>query len=263
VHLCLSKQTAQISTVFQEAKLSMFNSLVIIPCYNEAKRIELDAFKEGLKSINGLNLLFVNDGSSDDTAKILADFCGKQERAHFIDKKINQGKAEAIRTAVNSAALDNYDYVGYFDADLATPLNELPRMFKLIQEKNQPYMLVGSRVKLLGLTQIKRKLSRHYIGRVFATIVSNMLKLSIYDTQCGAKLIRKDICGGLFEKPFASKWLFDVELFFRLKKIREDYNLRIIEMPLMKWEDKAGSKIGFTYYLQAPFDLLRIYLKYR
>lgn len=240
----------------------MFNALIIIPCYNEARRIELDSFEEGLSSISGLHLLFVNDGSSDDTANLLTAFCTKHKKASFIDKKSNQGKAEAIRTGVNSAALDDFDYIGYLDADLATPLNELPRMFQLIEEKKQPYMLVGSRVKLLGLTQIKRKLSRHYIGRVFATIVSNMLKLSIYDTQCGAKLIRKDICGELFKKPFISKWLFDVELFFRLKKIREDYKLRIIEMPLLKWEDKAGSKISFTYYLQAPFDLLRIYLKY-
>lgn len=262
MHLCQSKKTEQNQLFNTKPKLSMFNSLVIIPCYNEATRIDLDSFEKALKSINGLSLLFVNDGSKDDTSKMLNDFCSKQEGASFIDKKLNQGKAEAIRTAVNSTDLEAYEYIGYFDADLATPLEELPRMFKLIEEKNQPYLLVGSRVKLLGLTQIKRKLSRHYIGRIFATLVSNMLNLAIYDTQCGAKLIRKDVCPALFKDPFTSKWLFDVELFFRLKKTKKDYHQGIIEMPLLKWEDKAGSKIGFIYFLQAPFDLLRIYLKY-
>lgn len=90
-----------------------------------------------------------------------------------------------------------------------------------------------------------------------------MLQLPIYDTQCGAKLIHADVVSTLFKDSFLSKWLFDVELLFRLKKNYKDFEKRIIEVPLNKWEDVAGSKIKFSYFLKAPLDLLRIYLKYR
>jgi hypothetical protein len=180
-----------------------------------------------------------------------------------LDLKKNGGKAEAIRQGVLSVQEGQYDYIGYLDADLATPLEELPRLMEYTAKTPAPYFIMGSRIKLLGFSKIDRKLSRHYIGRIFATVVSNMLQLSVYDTQCGAKLIKSEIAKELFKKPFLSKWLFDVELLFRLKKLRQDYKSRIYEVPLRRWQDVAGSKIKLSYYFKAPLDLLRINFKYR
>jgi len=242
------------------------NLLVIIPCYNEEFRLDIKAFEKtfSLPEAKGLQFLFVNDGSSDNTLEILTELGNKfEDHVKVLDLKQNAGKAEAIRQGMLLSSELGHEYLGYFDADLATPLEEIPRLFRYTQKTPPPYMVMGSRIKLLGSTDIQRKLSRHYVGRVFATIVSNMLQLPIYDTQCGAKLIHKDAVLTLFKEPFSSKWLFDVELLFRLKKSYADFEGRIVEVPLKKWEDVAGSKIGLLDFLKAPLDLLRIYFHYR
>ncbi|MEQ8624989.1 MAG: glycosyltransferase family 2 protein [Vicingaceae bacterium] len=239
--------------------------VVIIPCYNEDKRLAVEAFLSFCNQSNNQNIsfLFVNDGSSDNTIKVLSTLeKSLPNNVHVLDLKKNVGKAEAIRKGMLYLDKNNYSFIGYFDADLATPLEELENLIAHTKKQTSPYLVMGSRVKLLGSTEIKRKMRRHYIGRIFATVVSNMLNLPVYDTQCGAKVIKSDIVESLFEKPFLSKWLFDVELLFRLKQNYPDFENRIVEVPLKKWEDKDGSKIGLTYFLRAPFDLLKIYFKY-
>lgn len=239
--------------------------LIIIPCYNEASRLSVEEYesffqKEENKSIQ---FLFVNDGSTDNTIELLEKLEQKYLNVETLDLEKNGGKAEAIRQAMMKSANSNYQYIGYFDADLATPLAEIHELIRYAIQKESPYLVMGSRVKLLGSTNIQRKIGRHYIGRVFATVVSNMLKLPIYDTQCGAKLIRRDVIDLIFKEPFLSKWLFDVELFFRLRKHKTDFETKLVEVPLRQWEDKDGSKISTSYFLKAPFDLLKIYLHYR
>jgi len=236
----------------------------IIPCYNEAGRLNLAAFIDFLDSTSGQNVsfLFVDDGSKDDTKKMLHDFSSRHESIDLLALVKNVGKAEAIRQGFLSVN-EQLDYLGYLDADLATPLSEINHFRKIIGEKKRPILIMGSRVGLLGYSEIKRNMTRHYLGRIFATVVSNILQLPIYDTQCGAKIIQAQIAKEVFRDAFISKWLFDVELIFRIKKLKSDYRSRIVEVPLRKWEDKAGSKIAFTYFFQAPFDLIRIFLRYR
>jgi hypothetical protein len=105
---------------------------------------------------------------------------------------------------------------------------------------------------------------RHIIGRLLATFISGVLKLRVYDTQCGCKIIKRDLAIKLFEEPFISKWLFDVELFARIIKIygRPDCISKMIEIPLQKWTEKGGSKVKITYAFRLWFDLSRIKRKY-
>lgn len=251
-------------SVFHSPKILHQMIRVIIPCYNEENRLEKNRFVDFFEKNSEFHFLFVNDGSTDNTLSVLKELSEAfPTQVNVLDLKQNGGKAEAIRQGMLQSVELGYDYLGYFDADLATPLDEIPRLLTYTNRNPLPYMVMGSRIKLLGSTDIKRKLRRHYIGRVFATVVSNMLKLPIYDTQCGAKLIQKETVSILFREPFSTKWLFDVELLFRLKKNYQDFESRIVEVPLKKWEDVAGSKIGFSYFLKAPFDLIKIYFKYK
>ncbi len=240
------------------------NIATIFPCYNEEKRLDIKAFEQFASDPDNqtIDIILVNDGSNDGTLEVIKQLSESYSTIDYINLDKNMGKAEAIRKGVlKTIEKKNYDYIGYFDADLATPIEEINAFGKYL--KFNPKIVLGSRISILGQNEIRRKISRHYIGRVFATIVSNMLHLSIYDTQCGAKLIRTDIAKVIFQNKFSSRWLFDIELLFRAKRLLKKEKHELIEHPVSSWEDKDGSKIKMSYYLKAPLDLIRIYLKYK
>lgn len=181
----------------------------------------------------------------------------------FLEK--NQGKAEAVRKGCMHAVnlQKEYDYVGFLDADLATPLDELLRFLRVLETNKDCQIVLGSRWKRLG-SKISRNPLRHFLGRVFATFVSNYLRMSVYDTQCGAKLMRSSIVNVVFEKAFISKWFFDVEILRRLTGIYDpkDHNWAI-EIPLSSWSEVGGSKIKLADFVKAPWELVRIARHYR
>jgi len=112
--------------------------------------------------------------------------------------------------------------------------------------------------------QVKRKNSRHYLGRIFATVASKILKLPVYDTQCGAKLYKKNIVLQLFEEQFITKWLFDVELLARYINLfgRGNAIEKIYEFPVFRWEDVGASRLKIIDFIKAPLELWKINKKY-
>ena len=161
--------------------------VVVVPCYNEAARLQPLRFSEFLAEDQQVDFLFVNDGSRDATLSVLEALRKKHpDRIRVLDKQPNGGKAEAVRTGMLAAiALEGVAVTGFWDADLATPLNVIPQLLTRLIEDPDLQMIFGSRVRLLGHA-IHRKPIRHYLGRFFATAVSIILALPIYDTQCGA-----------------------------------------------------------------------------
>ena len=241
---------------------------VIIPCFNEALRLPVDAFKSYLsdKKNEQVCLFFVNDGSSDNTSEVLnainAEF---STQTKVLDLTKNGGKAEAVRQGMKNALTDerNFKWFGYFDADLATPLPASLDLYEVAVQKNYELVL-GSRVLLMG-HNIQRDNFRHYFGRIFATFASILLKLPIYDTQCGAKLIQRNTVEKVFNEPFISPWLFDVEMIARMIQVfgRDFVVKNTTEFPLKEWIEMHDSKIKPSHWLKTPFEFLKIRAKYK
>jgi glycosyltransferase involved in cell wall biosynthesis len=240
--------------------------VIIVPCYNEARRLAVSRFQEFLREEPDIELVLVDDGSTDNTVQVLDQIRAAQpKRVAVLHGHANSGKAEAVRRGILFALGQGAGCVGFWDADLATPLETIPRLIAILGDHPQVEMVFGARVKLLG-RDVQRRPVRHYLGRVFATAVSIILHLPIYDTQCGAKMFRIGPSTSLlFGEPFCSRWVFDVEIIARyIRRVGspEEASRRIFEYPLEVWTDIAGSKVKAADFLIAFKDLLRIYWKY-
>jgi dolichyl-phosphate beta-glucosyltransferase len=240
--------------------------VVVIPCFNEERRLNADAIREFLLDHENIGFLLVNDGSTDLTRELLDEMVlGNPERLSVLHLKRNSGKAEAVRLGLLEAAERGVRYAGFWDADLATPLNAIPEFVLHLDDHPEVQMIFGARVRLLG-RQIERRPLRHYLGRVFATVASLVLGVPLYDTQCGAKLFRvSPEIVRLFQTPFRSRWIFDVEIVARFlcEPHSVGINSLIHEKPLELWRDVAGSKVRPRDFLRAAFELWTIGRSYR
>ena len=240
---------------------------IIVPCYNEAARLPADAFVAYLSQRADVSFCFVNDGSTDQTQAVLTQLqtrCPGQITGLNLPQ--NVGKAGAVRAGMLhcAQATPPLDYLGYFDADLATPLNAIGDLSAVLDQIPALDLVMGSRIKYLG-TNIRRDTFRHYAGRIVATFISNILNLPVYDSQCGAKLFRHRAVVPLFQEPFISPWLFDVELLARLIRQhgRGPVLTRVAEHPLRQWTEMDGSRIRPSYYIKLWYELYRIHQTYR
>ena len=232
---------------------------LVVPCFNEAHRLDVEAFRNFKLPGHQIEFVFVNDGSTDNTLQVLQTL-----GAPIVNLEKNSGKAEAVRRGVTAAMERSPDYVGFWDADLATPLSELPSFMDILENRNGTQMVFGARVRLLG-REISRQSSRHYFGRVGATLISSSLGLAVYDTQCGAKLFRAtpDV-REVFATPFLSRWIFDVEIIARFVQRwgRDRVSKTLVEYPVMVWHDVKGSKVKSRDFVRALRDLWKIHRAY-
>jgi dolichyl-phosphate beta-glucosyltransferase len=242
----------------------MASAKIIIPCYNEEKRLDVACFRDFTSASHNITFLFVNDGSTDNTLRLL-ETLKRSAATKFavLNLQQNRGKAEAVRQGFLTAVDSHPDYVGFWDADLATPLHAIADFLDVAESRPDLEIIIGSRVKLLG-RRVDRRRSRHYLGRIFATAASTILGIEVYDTQCGAKLFRvSSSINALFQQPFHSRWIFDVEIIARLIQARRGTELRqaehvIYEYPLVEWRDIPGSKIGYSDFVRAGWEVFRI-----
>ncbi len=233
----------------------------VVPCYNESSRLDVAAWI-ALSARDGYDLIFVDDGSTDDTFRILQGMSESSGSLRAIRQSPNLGKAEAVRHGLLEAmSTPGAALVGYADADLATPPSELVRLASYLDDDPRVDMVMAARIAFLGAA-IQRRPLRHYLGRVFATGASVALRMPVYDTQCGAKVFRVDdrlraACG----QPFRSGWAFDVELLARL--LTADPSYTVHELPLREWRDVGVSKVTVGGMLKAVVQLGTLALRYR
>ena len=243
------------------------DTIIVVPCYNEARRLPVDAFRAFVAAEPRVRFVFVDDGSTDETQHVLSRLVATApNRFQTIVQGSNRGKAEAVRVGMLSAFAGGGRYAGYWDADLATPLSEIPRFIDVLDAHCEREMCFGARVQLLG-REIHRRTFRHYIGRLFATAASVTLRLPVYDTQCGAKLFR--VSPGmrtLFAEPFLGRWTFDIEIIARLTQQcaseQRCPSELMYELPLDEWRDIDGSKVRPLDFFAALIELGRIRRRY-
>lgn len=243
---------------------------LVVPCYNEADRLDGDRYVQFAQRHPTVNFLFVDDGSIDGTGQMLEQLCTRRPQSlSMMSLRRNSGKGEAVRRGI-LASFEQQPWpvaVGFWDADLATPVDAILEVREILEQRPDIEMVFCSRVNLLG-RHVKRNLMRHYIGRIFATAAAAVLRLPIYDTQCGAKLFRatdelRQVCA----EPFLSRWIFDVEMIARYERNRRGTDKRpvreiIYEYPLHRWDDVKGSKLALSDFFIVGCDLLRIQGRY-
>ena len=235
--------------------------VLVVPCYNEAARLNRAAFEAALSSMPWLQLCFVNDGSRDDTGTLLESIRQAwPDRVRVVSLAKNAGKAEAVRQGLLMASTISTT-CGFWDADLATPLHELVALREVLSRHPQVEWVWGIRLRALG-RQVERRALRHYLGRLFATCSSVLLGIDSYDTQCGAKLFTvSPLLRAVIAEPFRSRWIFDVEMLARADALLRYAGTRrigtvVYEQPLALWQHVAGSKVKPVDFVKAFRELL-------
>ena len=213
---------------------------VVIPCFNEAARIgatlrvTLDYLTANAPESE---LIVVNDGSTDGTGTIAREILAETNVAtRLLENFPNRGKGAAVRSGLLAAR----EPIGLFsDADLSTPLTETPKLIDPIAN-GEIDIAVGSRALDRSLIGIHQPWRREQGGRVFNVLVRVATGLPFWDTQCGFKAFRLEVCRPILEAAQVDGFAFDVELLLLARRA----GLRIREIPV-RWNHAQGSKVSF------------------
>lgn len=212
---------------------------IIVPAYNEAARLAatLRAILDYLNETEqNAELIVVDDGSRDDTTvvagKAIAE-CGTVS-ARVIRYEPNRGKGYAVRTGLLAAGAD---IALFSDADLSTPITETPRLVDPIRN-GECDLTFGSRALDRTLIGAHQPWRREQGGRVFNLIVRAATGLPYWDTQCGFKAFRMDVCRPLIEAAQIERFGFDVEWIY----LAHLAGLRLREIPV-RWDHNEGGAL--------------------
>ncbi|WP_327328421.1 glycosyltransferase family 2 protein [Streptomyces sp. NBC_01210] len=228
---------------------------VVVPAYNEEGRLRptLDAICAHLRAEPGRwgnwELIVVDDGSCDATAKIAQEAAAEEQRIHLVSSDGNRGKGSALRLGV----LASYGRrVLITDADLATPIEELDRLDKQLAAEDSA-AAIGSRAHPDSRIEVHQRRMREWLGRMGNRLIRAVAVSGIHDTQCGFKLFDGDKARAAFADSRLDGWGIDVEIlrFFR----RQGW--RVTEVPV-RWSHQAGSKVRPLDYGKVLLELLRL-----
>ncbi|SNR69764.1 DNA-binding response regulator, OmpR family, contains REC and winged-helix (wHTH) domain [Maribacter sedimenticola] len=238
---------------------------VVIPCYNEEERLLSMQFKDFAHKNLGYHLCFVNDGSTDNTLSVLQELQnGSENNISVYNCEKNGGKAEAVRQGMLHLAKDTQlDYIGFLDADLSTDFRDFDDLVSTLDQSDFK-IVSGSRMSRMG-ADITKESARKIISKTINLIIRTILRMPFNDTQCGAKVMERSVVPLLFNKPFITKWLFDVEMFIRMRKHygKTEAKKLICEQPLKRWIHADGSKLSMKDSVKIVGQLAKIAFVYR
>lgn len=219
---------------------------IIVPCFNEANRLNVEYFKKLIEQSNDVLYVFIDDCSTDNTIKLLNTLKSfKASKVTVVANPNNLGKGESIRKGwleiINK--YPSIEFLGFIDADSAFALQDVNKIIKL-SFSNDFDSVWSSRVKLAG-REIRRSLYRHFIGRIIQTYLQFFYRFGIYDSQSGLKVWRKNQKFTLsIMDTFRTRWFFEVEMLIRVNNL--GFEINVWEEPVLAWRDVPGSKIGIT-----------------
>lgn len=251
--------------------LQNLNFAIVVPCYNEGKRFNLDYWNCIIENTPNIDWLFVDDGSTDNTIKVISDLLPRPN-INLLKLNLNKGKSEAIRLGMlwfysnmeNSDFENNPLAIGFIDCDGAFELSDILKFVQICKakfssESQTPNFqaIISSRVKLSGREIIRDSL-RHYIGRIVVTFICRSWESAPYDTQSGFKLFfSSPKLFTVLNEPFKTSWFFDIEIIIRIRSIGIE-NFEVWEEPLNSWKEIGQSKIKVLKYFSVLREIFEI-----
>lgn len=220
---------------------------IIIPCYNEGKILKqnIEKIKIYMDNTNiAYEIFIINDGSEDDTYKIVRQIKGKN--INYISYENNKGKGHAVQKGILSC---NGNKILFMDADLSTNLSAIERAYNINSD-----IVIGSRTHNKSVVKNK-KLSRIITSKISNIIIKLFTGLNVKDTQCGFKMMSKEVADFIASKQIINRWAFDVEYLY----IAKLNNIKIYEMPVV-WKDDKNSKVNI---LKDSFKFIKELFKIR
>lgn len=220
---------------------------IIIPAYNEEKRIgkilgnygSFFSDKKKKKEVKNFELLIVINNTKDRTEDVVKEFSKKYHEIRYLNFKVG-GKGFAITEGFKDALKRNNEFIGFVDADMSTPPEAFYDLVRTIEKNRRIGGVIANRWDKRSIISPKQSFFRRFISRGYNLIVRALFLFPYSDTQCGAKVFRREVLEKNVNKMISSQWNFDVALLFCLKK---EANAKIIDIPTI-WKDKQASKIN-------------------
>ena len=226
---------------------------IVIPCYNEEARLprtieQVEQYLEG----NDLSyeLILVDDGSSDGTREVMNAAAGRNRSVRLEALPRNRGKGRALAEGV---AVAKGSQVLVTDADLSTPIEELPKLQAELDRGAG--VAIASRAVKGSRVEISQPFYRVLMGKAFNLLVQAVLLPGIWDTQCGFKLFRADVAHEAFAELTTDGFGYDPEVLYLAKK----RGVKIAEVPVV-WRNSAPTKVS---PIKSSLDMFRHVLRIR
>jgi dolichyl-phosphate beta-glucosyltransferase len=222
---------------------------LVVPCFRESGRIGgfLPELCLAVQNLGGVRVQVVDDGSGADEAQRMGDIIDRLRSSHscllslkVLSKNLGKGGAVYAGWAEHGGA----DWLAFVDADGSCSAAEVARLISMTYDRvtrdrmsNDTNALFASRVKMLG-RRVERLFKRHLLGRIYATLVSEILDIPVYDSQCGLKIIPRRAYEQIKDRLSIHGFAFDVDLMVALL----DSGCRIDEVPI-DWKEMQGGTV--------------------
>ena len=228
---------------------------VIVPAYDEVRRLpqalsDLRGYLDGYGEEH--EVIVVDDGSRDGTGDLVQGWCARWPQLRLIALPENRGKGAAVRAGMLDA---RGELRLITDADLSTPMSELPKLRALIQGRTA--IAIGSRALPESQIEVHQPRRREVMGRTYNRLLQLLVLPGLHDTQCGFKLFTAEAAMACFTPLRTERFGFDAEVLLRGRRL----GWSIAEVGVV-WRHAENSRVSpIRDSLGTLMDLVRLRLR--